>query len=70
MIERYTTKEMARLWSEENRLSVMLNVELAVCRAWCELGRIPRDALEDILSRARFSVERVREIESEIQHDT
>ena len=69
MIDRYTTQEMDRLWSEENRLSVMLDVELAVCRAWCELGRIPRDALEDILSRARFSVERVREIEDRVQHD-
>ena len=69
MIERYTTKEMARLWSEENRLSVMLDVELAVCRAWCGLGRIPEDALRDILAGARFSVERVREIESEVQHD-
>ena len=39
MIERYTTKEMARLWSKENRLSVMLDVELAVCRAWCGLGQ-------------------------------
>ena len=69
MIDRYTTQEMSRLWSEENRLSVMLDVELAVCRAWCELGRIPEDALRDILDRARFSVERVREIESEVQHD-
>ena len=69
MIDRYTTQEMDRLWSEENRLSVMLDVELAVCRAWCELGRIPKDALEDILRRARFSVERVREIEDRVQHD-
>ena len=46
-----------------------LDVELAVCRAWCGLGRIPEDALRDILAGARFSVERVREIESEVQHD-
>ncbi len=69
MIDRYTTQEMDRLWGEENRLSVMLDVELAVCRAWCELGRIPEDALRDILANARFSVERVREIEREVQHD-
>ena len=69
MIDRYTTKEFARLWSDENRLSVMLEVELAVCRAWCEMGRIPEDALREILAGARFSVERVREIESEVQHD-
>ena len=69
MIGRYAVKEIDRLWSEENRLSVMLDVELAVCRAWCELGRIPEPALREILAGARFSVERVREIEEEVQHD-
>ena len=69
MIGRYAVKEIDRLWSEENRLSVMLDVELAVCRAWCELGRIPEPALHEILAGARFSVERVREIEEEVQHD-
>jgi adenylosuccinate lyase len=69
MIDRYATAEMSRIWSEENRLSVMLKVELAACRAWSEKGRIPASALDDILSKASFSVERVAEIERDVHHD-
>ena len=69
MIGRYSEKDIAALWSEENRLKVMLDVELAVTRAWSEMGRIPKEALEDIQKNARFSVERVKEIERKTQHD-
>lgn len=69
MIERYTERDVSALWAEENRLNVMLKVELAVTRAWCEMGRIPKEALEDIEKNARFTVERVNEIERTTQHD-
>ncbi len=69
MIGRYTEKDIAALWDEENRLKVMLDVELAVAKAWCEEGRIPKDALDDIVKNARFTVERVQEIEKRTQHD-
>ncbi|MBQ7732435.1 MAG: adenylosuccinate lyase [Synergistaceae bacterium] len=69
MIERYSEKDIASLWNEYNRLKVMLDVELAVCRAWTEMGRIPEDALKDIIAHASFTVERVQEIEKRTQHD-
>ncbi|MDR1875558.1 MAG: adenylosuccinate lyase, partial [Synergistaceae bacterium] len=69
MIDRYSTAEVSAIWSDENRFAVMLQVELAACRAWSEKGRIPAEALEDILSRASFSVSRIREIESSVHHD-
>lgn len=69
MIERYQTQEMAALWSDESRFRTWLEVELAVCRAWAEKGVIPRDALEDILAKASFDVERIHAIEREVQHD-
>lgn len=69
MIDRYSTAEMSTLWSEENRFAVMLQVELAACRAWCEKGRIPKEALEDIVGRASFSASRIREIEDKVHHD-
>ena len=40
MIERYTRKAMGELWSLEKRFAAWLEVELAVCEAWAELGRI------------------------------
>ena len=69
MIERYSVREISDLWSEYNRLKVMLDVEIAVCQAWTEMGRIPQDAFEDITKNAHFTVERVQEIEKKTQHD-
>lgn len=69
MITRYTLPEMGRIWSEENRFSKWLEVELAACEAWAELGVIPPDALGQIKARADFNIERVREIEQVTRHD-
>ncbi len=69
MIERYTERDVSALWDEHNRMKVMLDVELAVCEAWSEQGRIPESALEDIKANAHFTVERVQEIEQKTQHD-
>lgn len=69
MIERYSEKDISDLWDEYNRLKVMLDVEIAVCKAWNEFGRIPDDALDDIIANAHFTVERVQEIEKKTQHD-
>ena len=65
MIERYSEKDITALWNEYNRLKVMLDVEIAVCKAWAEMGRIPKNALEDIIANAHFTVERVQEIEKD-----
>lgn len=69
MIGRYTERDIAEIWEERNRLQVMLEVELAVAKAWCEMGRIPKEALDDLLRNASFTVARVKEIERQTQHD-
>ncbi len=69
MIPRYTTEEMGRIWSEENRLKCMLDVELAVCEVLAEDGVIPPADMEDIRSKAGFDIERIREIEKVTRHD-
>jgi len=69
MIERYTLPEMGSLWSEQNKFQKWLEVELAVCEVHAEMGTIPRDALEQIKSRAKFSVARINEIEKTTNHD-
>ena len=69
MIERYTLPEMGALWSEETRFQKWLEVELAVCEVHAEMGTIPRDAVEQIEARARFSVQRINEIEKTTNHD-
>jgi adenylosuccinate lyase len=69
MIERYTLPEMGALWSEAAKFQKWLDVELAVCEVHAEMGTIPREAFEQIKSRARFSVERIHEIEKTTDHD-
>lgn len=60
---------MDRIWSSENRYNTWLQVELAVCQAWTEAGRIPPEANEAIRSKASFDEKRIHEIEAEVHHD-
>src|SRR6476660_1493486 len=69
MIERYTLPEMGALWTEQSKFQKWLEVEIAVCEVHAEMGTIPRDALEQIKARAKFSVERINEIEQTTNHD-
>ena len=69
MIDRYTLPEMGALWSEQTKFQKWLEVEIAVCEVHAEMGTIPGDALEQIKSRAKFSVARINEIEKTTDHD-
>jgi adenylosuccinate lyase len=69
MIPRYSTAEMAAVWTDEARMAAWLQVELAVCEAWTRLGKIPDDAMTEIRAKAAFDVDRVNEIEETTQHD-
>jgi adenylosuccinate lyase len=69
MIARYTRHEMGRLWEPENRFQKWLDVEIAVCEAWAEMGKIPKGSLRVIKERAGFDVGRIDEIEAVVRHD-
>jgi adenylosuccinate lyase len=69
MIDRYTLPEMGALWSEQSKFQKWLDVEIAVCEEHAEMGTIPRDAVEQIKAHAKFSVERINEIEKTTNHD-
>lgn len=69
MIQRYTRPEMGRLWEQENRYRKWLEVEIAVCEAWGELGEIPPEAIAVIREKAAFDTSRIDEIEEKVKHD-
>lgn len=69
MIERYTRREMGRIWEEKNKFQIWLEIEILACEALAELGKIPRDAVEEIRRKAGFDIARIAQIESEVQHD-
>ncbi len=68
MIERYSRPPMKRVWSDENKFNKWLDVEIAVCDAWAELGTVPRKAMPKI-KLARCNVKRMEEILKETHHD-
>ena len=69
MIPRYTRPGMGRIWDERNEWQTMLDVEIAACEANAELGRIPKEAVRVIKEKADFEVDRIHEIDREINHD-
>ncbi len=67
---RYGTQEMKRIWTEESKLVYMLKVEVALATAQADLNIIPQTAATQIANAAEtVSVERVRPIEENINHD-
>ena len=68
MIERYSRKAMKKVWSDENKFDKWLQVEIAVCEAWAELGAIPKETLPR-LRRASFDKSRFEEILKLTHHD-
>ena len=69
MLERYSRPEMRNLWTLENKFRVWLEVELAVTRAWADMGEVPMEAYEDIAAKADFELDRILEIEETTKHD-
>jgi adenylosuccinate lyase len=69
VIERYTLPEIGAVWTEEAKYRAWLEVELAVCRARAQRGEIPAEEAQELAEKAGFTVERIREIEAETNHD-
>lgn len=69
MITRYSLPQMTQNWSEENTYQKWLDIEIATAEVMAELGQIPKEAAEKIKINARFSIERIHEIEKRTRHD-
>ena len=69
MIDRYTTPEMAKIWSDENKYETWKKVEITVTEVLSDRGDIPKEAVKVINEKAAFSVERILEIEQTTHHD-
>ena len=68
MIERYSRPQMKKIWSEETKFDKWLQVEIAACEAWAEVGAIPKEAIPKV-KKARFNLERIAEILKVTHHD-
>ncbi len=69
MIKRYSRKELADIWSEENKYKIWLDVEIAAAQSMEKLGLIPRGVSYIVKKKAKINVKRIHQIESKVKHD-
>jgi adenylosuccinate lyase len=69
MIPRYSRPQMAAVWSDQNKFQRWLDVEIAACEAWAELGRIPREDAGRIARHASFDLDKINEYMAITHHD-
>ena len=69
MIKRYSRKELADIWSEENKYKIWLDVEIAAAQSMERLGLIPRGVSSAVKKKAKINVKRIHQIENKVKHD-
>ena len=69
MIPRYSRPEMSAVWDDQNKFQRWLDVEVAACEAWAELGQIPAEAAAKIRRDARFDLAKIHEYIAITHHD-
>ena len=69
MILRYSREKMRKIWNDENKFQAFLKVELLSCKAWSELGVIPKEDVTKIEEKAQINLKRIEEIEVSTKHD-
>uniref|UniRef100_A0A7C5PLT7 Adenylosuccinate lyase n=1 Tax=Thermodesulfobium narugense TaxID=184064 RepID=A0A7C5PLT7_9BACT len=68
-LDRYTQSELKAIFSEERKIKLWLDVELAVLKAWETEGVIPEGTYKAVLSNAKVDIKRMKEIESVVHHE-
>ena len=69
MIERYSRKEIKKIWEDYNKYSIWLDIELAAAEAMEKLKIIPRGVVKKVKSKAKIDVKRILQIEDKVKHD-
>jgi adenylosuccinate lyase len=69
---RYGRPEVKAIFEEENKLQRLMDVECALVKAHADVGNVPKEAAREVENKCSteyVKVERVKEIEAEINHD-
>ena len=69
MIERYSRKEMVKIWSPEEKFKIWFEIEAHACDALAELGVIPKKSAAKIWEKGNFDIKKIDEIEKITKHD-
>jgi len=69
MISRYSRKELTKIWSDENKYKIWLDVEIAAAQAMEKYKIIPKGVSNVVKKKGRINVKRINQIESKVKHD-
>ena len=69
MIERYSRKEVKKIWEEKNKYQICLDIEIAAAQAMEKLKLIPKGVSTKVRKKAVINVDRIHKIESKVHHD-
>ena len=69
MIERYSRKELKKIWDEENKYKIWLNIEIAAAQGMEKLNIIPKGVANKTKKKAKINVNRIHIIEKKVHHD-
>jgi adenylosuccinate lyase len=69
MIPRYTRPEMSKIWDQDNKFRIMLDVETLAAEAMEKAGTIPAGVGAALRARGGYDPVRIEEIEREVKHD-
>ena len=69
MIERYSREEIKNIWSDKNKYSLWLKIELAAAEAMEKYKMIPKGVAKKVRSKAKINPRRILEIEKKVKHD-
>ena len=69
MIERYSRKEIQKIWSNENKFTIWTEIECLIAEKLSLLGIIPKVAAKDIRKKAKFNIKEISKIEKDTKHD-
>ena len=69
MIERYSRKEIRKIWDDKNKYQIWLDIEIAAAQAMEKLKIIPKGVSSKTRRKAKINVDRIHKIENKVHHD-
>tara|TARA_Y100000590_G_scaffold423941_1_gene530303 strand:- start:812 stop:2107 length:1296 start_codon:yes stop_codon:yes gene_type:complete len=69
MIDRYSRKEIKKIWDEENKYRIWLDIEIAAAQAMEKLKIIPSGVSKKVRKKAKINISRIHQIENKVHHD-
>jgi adenylosuccinate lyase len=69
MIERYSREEIKKIWQDQNRYKIWLEIELTAAQAMEKFKIIPKGVYKKVKSKSKIDVNKILKIEGKVRHD-